>query len=496
MQYHSTRNTETLVSPAEAILQGLSPDGGLYIFSKLPQLDPEAVLSSEPMAMSARILEAFFPDLPEVEELVRRAYEGKFDAPDLVPTVPVGPYQVLELFHGPTSAFKDVALCLLPHLMGAAKKVTAAKTGEKDLTLHVLTATSGDTGKAALSGFADVPGTMITVFYPHGGVSAMQRLQMVTQPGTNVHVAGIRGNFDDAQRGVKTLFTDAELEKALAQKGIRLTSANSINIGRLVPQIMYYFKVYADLLKRGQVKMGDPVNFCVPTGNFGDILAGYLAGLLGLPVGKLIIASNKNNVLTDFFHSGTYDRRRKLYTTVAPSMDILVSSNLERLLFLLSGCDPALTAAYMKELSEGGSYSISPQLHSALKDSFLSDYATDRQAKEMIAKVYQEHHYLMDPHTAIAWAVAERYTAAFPEDVSPMVVLSTASCYKFPQTVLEALDALAPEDPFEQLFLLNRLTGVPVSKPLLSLQQLPELHPQVIDQQSMKSFVWKEGLNS
>ena len=489
MYYFSTRCPSvpngTGFTPSEAILQGLAPDGGLFIFDHIPELDVEKVLSLQPMEQSAAILEAFFPDLPGLPGLVKKAYEGKFDSPDLVPTVPAGPYHFLELFHGPTSAFKDIALCLLPHLM------SAASSNQPDApVLHILTATSGDTGKAALSGFADVAGTKITVFYPDGGVSPLQRLQMVTQQGDNVSVYGIRGNFDDAQTGVKALFTDEELAAHLAEKNIHLSSANSINIGRLVPQIMYYFKAYSDLLREGTIRMGDQINFSVPTGNFGDILAGYLAKLLGLPVGKLLVAANKNHVLTDFIRTGIYDRRRELYLTVAPSMDILVSSNLERLLYLLGG---SRAAGYMKDLKETGIYQVDEDIHQALVRDFWSTYADDGLAKETIRKIYRSYGYLMDPHTAIGCYTAEKYREEFPEDKNPMVILSTASCCKFPATVLEALGEKVPEDPFEQLSLLETLTGTTVPAPIRALSKLPELHAGVIDREEMKSVIWKEG---
>ncbi|MBQ7058496.1 MAG: threonine synthase [Firmicutes bacterium] len=494
MYYQSTRRPDLRFSPSEAILQGLAPDGGLFIFDHLPELDVSEVLSLSPMEQSARILEAFFPDLTGIPALVREAYEGKFDTPDLVPTVEAGPYHFLELFHGPTCAFKDIALCLLPHLMRAA-----SVNREDAPTLHILTATSGDTGKAALSGFADVPGTKITVFYPDGGVSALQRLQMVTQQGNNVSVYGIRGNFDDAQTGVKALFTDKELEDELAAKHIRLSSANSINIGRLIPQVMYYFKAYSDLLRAGTVRMGDKIDFSVPTGNFGDILAGYLAAALGLPVGKLLIAANINHVLTDFVETGVYDRRRELYLTVAPSMDILVSSNLERLLYLLSGAETspkaaaAATAGYMRDLKETGRYEIPEDVHSKLTRYFWSTYADDFDAKETIRSYYQQYGYLMDPHTAIGCYTAEKYRQTCPEDDLPIVILSTASCYKFPATVLEALGNTVPEDPFEQLSLLQTITNISVPAPILALQDLPERHTGVISREEMKSVIQKEG---
>lgn len=493
MIYQSTRRPDIRFSGSDAVLKGLAPDGGLFIFDQLPRLDVDEVLSLSPMEQSARILEAFFPDIPGIPALVESAYQGKFDVPDLVPTVAAGPYHFLELFHGPTCAFKDIALCLLPHLMRAALKDRPDAP-----ILHILTATSGDTGKAALSGFADVPGTRITVFYPDGGVSLLQRLQMVTQKGENVSVYGIQGNFDDAQTGVKSLFTDAELADHLEKQHVRLSSANSINIGRLIPQVMYYFKAYSDLLHSGTIKMGDKINFSVPTGNFGDILAGYLAAALGLPVGKLLIAANRNHVLTDFVRTGVYDRRRELYLTVAPSMDILVSSNLERLLYLLSGPDSdqaaKATAGYMKQLKENGYYEIPEDVHQKLTRYFWSTYADDFDAKETIRTFYQQYGYLMDPHTAIGCYTAEKYHEAIPEDHRPTVILSTASCYKFPSTVLEALGKMVPKDPFEQLAHLQSITNIPVPAPILSLKKLPERHTGVISREEMKSVLWKEEL--
>ena len=489
MVYYSTRSHQQPVSPSEAVLQGLAPDGGLYIFDQIPALDTSSLFSLPAEEISARILGAFFPDIREMDQLVKAAYQDKFDAPDLVPLKEVGPFSVLELFHGPTCAFKDIALCVLPHLMTAAKKVLTEKQGAPAPLLHILTATSGDTGKAALAGFKDVPGTMITVFYPHGGVSDMQRLQMVTQPGNNVCAAGILGSFDDAQTGVKNLFTDESLKKELAEKGISLSSANSINIGRLIPQIMYYFKAYGDLLRTGKIQPGDEVSFCVPTGNFGDILAGYLAGLLGLPVGKLLVASNRNNVLTDFFADGNYDRVRTLHPTVAPSMDILVSSNLERLLYLMTENSPEKTADYMKQLKEKGSYQIDGELLNSMKERFYAACASDQDAKKTIGSVYRRYGYLMDPHTSIGWYAAEQYKKEHPEDQREIVVLSTASPYKFPGTVLESLGQEVPTDPFAQLDALHHSTGEPVPPSLSALRSMPELHTRVIDPRDMKSFI-------
>ena len=356
MMYQSTRDHRNHASASRAVLDGIAADGGLYILDDLSALDFDwrAALEEDTMGMSARILSALLPDFDHMDALVQRSYAGKFETDELTPVVNVGDRHVLELFRGPTSAFKDVALSVLPQLITAAR----SKEGMTD-EIVILTATSGDTGKAALEGFHDVPGTRIIVFYPHGGVSAVQQAQMTTQVGNNVCVCAVRGNFDDAQTGVKNIFA------ACAGRDLgnaQLSTANSINIGRLVPQIVYYFKAYADLLKAERIKVGQPVHFVVPTGNFGDILAGYFAKKLGLPVGKLVCASNANNVLTDFIKTGVYDRRRPFHKTTSPSMDILVSSNLERLLYLLSGCDNAYVAELMEQLKTEGRYEITAEM--------------------------------------------------------------------------------------------------------------------------------------
>ena len=478
MRYHSTRNESVFVDSAQAVLEGLAPDGGLYMPEGLPAFDWQECLKGSSIQMSTQILSALLPDIPDMPELVRRAYTGKFETEDLTPTVPVGSFSMLELFRGPTSAFKDVALSMLPQLLTAAK---AVKGQEKDIL--ILTATSGDTGKAALEGFRDVPGIRICVFYPDGGVSQVQRAQMVTQEGKNVAVCAVRGNFDDAQTGVKNIFA--------ACRGrdlpVALSSANSINIGRLAPQIMYYFRAYRDLLDAGKIRLGDEVNFSVPTGNFGDILAGYLAKRLGLPVGALICASNANNVLTDFIRTGTYDRRRPLLKTTSPSMDILVSSNLERLLYLLSG-DTKLVAGLMQELNTQGVYTVPAQLLEKIQSQFWAACCDDARAAEIIGRVYKEDGYLCDPHTASGWAAAEDYVAE-TGDNRPMVVLSTASPYKFPAAVLTAIGGDTSGDEFTQMARLSQITGVPVPKNLASLQGKPEKHTQVIDKDKMLSFV-------
>ena len=478
MRYHSTRNESVFVDSAQAVLEGLAPDGGLYMPEGLPAFDWQECLKGSSIQMSTQILSALLPDIPDMPELVRRAYTGKFETEDLTPTVPVGGFSMLELFRGPTSAFKDVALSMLPQLLTAAK---AVKGQEKDIL--ILTATSGDTGKAALEGFRDVPGIRICVFYPDGGVSQVQRAQMVTQEGNNVSVCAVRGNFDDAQTGVKNIFAACQGRDL----PVALSSANSINIGRLAPQIMYYFRAYRDLLDAGNIRLGDEVNFSVPTGNFGDILAGYLAKQLGLPVGTLICASNANNVLTDFIRTGTYDRRRPLLKTTSPSMDILVSSNLERLLYLLSG-DTKLVAGLMQELNTQGVYTVPAQLLEKIQSQFWAACCDDARAAEIIGRVYKEDGYLCDPHTASGWAAAEDYVAE-TGDNRPMVVLSTASPYKFPAAVLTAIGGDTSGDEFTQMARLSQITGVPVPKNLASLQGKPEKHTQVIDKDKMLSFV-------
>ena len=482
MQYHSTRNDKAVVDSAQAVLSGLAPDGGLYVPAKLPAFDTAACLAESTMDMATRIIGSLLPHIPEMDTLVKRAYTGKFQTEELTPTVDTGKFTVLELFRGPTSAFKDVALCMLPQLLTKAKTVKGM-----DEDILILTATSGDTGKAALAGFADVDGVKICVFYPDGGVSKVQRAQMVTQEGKNVAVCAVVGNFDDAQTGVKNIFTSAEDGCLPDGNRCRLSTANSINIGRLAPQITYYFKAYADLLARGQIKMGDEVNFSVPTGNFGDILAGYLAKKLGLPVGKLICASNANNVLTDFIRTGTYDRRRPLHKTISPSMDILVSSNLERLLYFMSG-DTALVASLMAQLNKDGVYTVPEALQKAIAEEFWAGCCDDEKASQTIGKVWAEQKYLCDTHTACGWAVAEQYVAE-TRDNRPMVVLSTASPYKFPAAVLASLEDSDLTDEFCQMARLEELTGVAIPENLKGLDTKQELHTGVIPKDKMLSFV-------
>ena len=481
MIYHSTRDKNLKMDSAQAVVEGLAPDGGLLVPESIPAFDWQDCLKGDTLCMAKKILSALLPDVENMDTLVENAYRNKFSKEDLTPTVQVGDFRVLELFHGPTAAFKDVALCMLPHLLVQSKNQKGVKED-----ILILTATSGDTGKAALVGFADVPGVKICVFYPNGGVSRVQRAQMVTQKGSNVTVSAVNGNFDDAQTGVKKIFAASE-NNVLPGTINRLSTANSMNIGRLAPQVTYYFKAYADLLQAGKIALGDKVNFCVPTGNFGDILAGYLAKQMGLPVGMLICASNANNVLTDFLQTGCYDRRRPLHKTISPSMDILVSSNLERLLYFISR-DADLVKAYMEKLNTEGVYQVTPAIVEVLKEQFCSGFCTDEKAQEVIGKVWAEHRYLCDPHTACAWAVAEDYVNQ-TGDKTPMVVLSTASPYKFPTAVLGALEKSDLTDEFRQTERLYALTGVEIPQNLIGLENAEELHTGVCNKEDMLDLV-------
>ena len=478
MLYHSTRNADLTANSAQAVLEGLAADGGLYVPCTLPEFDWVGCLQGNSLQMQTQILSALLPDIPDMPRLVQRAYAGKFETPELTPTVSVGDFSVLELFRGPTSAFKDIALSMLPQLLTAARTACGVEK-----PIRILTATSGDTGKAALVGFQDVPGVEICVFYPHGGVSQVQRAQMVTQEGANVAVCAVEGNFDDAQTGVKQIFTACR-DKELP---FRLSSANSINIGRLAPQIMYYFRSYKQLLEAGRIRLGDKVNYAVPTGNFGDILAGWFAKRLGLPVGRLICASNANRVLTDFIRTGTYDRRRPLLKTESPSMDILVSSNLERLLYLLCK-DAGKVAQMMEALRRDGVYTVPDELLAAIQAEFDAGYCDDARAREVIGRVYAKRHYLCDPHTAAGWAAAEDYVAR-TGDTTAMVVLSTASPFKFPEAVLTAIGADTSGSGFDQMERLSKVTGVPIPAPLAALRGKPERHTRVIAREAMTDYV-------
>ena len=485
--YHSTRKLSNTATADEAVIRGIAPDGGLYVPDEFAKMDLEKLLNVSAYELFARVLMGILDgySYEEMLSIVKKGYEGRFETADITPTVKVGDMYILELFRGPTSAFKDVALSLLPHFVTRA----ARNLGVTD-EIRILTATSGDTGKAALAGFADVPGTSIAVFYPDGGVSAVQRKQMVTQPGKNVHVCAVRGNFDDAQTGVKRIFADKQLAERLAARGVRFSSANSINLGRLAPQAAYYFKAYLDLVRMGRIAMGDKVDFAVPTGNFGDILAGEYARRMGLPVGRLICASNANRVLTDFIETGVYDRRREFFKTASPSMDILVSSNLERCLYLMSGGDCDLVCDLMKRLSENGVYAAPESLMENFRASFAAGCADDAAALDEISRVWRENGYLMDPHTAVGSRVAREYMAK-NQSANPMVVLSTASPYKFAQDVLHAIGGGAAEG-FDALDALSAMTGVPVPENLSSLRELEDIHTRVVDIEGMADFAAQE----
>ena len=490
LTYQSTRGGESGLTASQAILKGLADDGGLFMPTSIPKLDVtmEELAGMTYQETAYQVMKQFLTDFTE-EELrycIDHAYDSKFDTEEIAPLVKADGAYYLELFHGSTIAFKDMALSILPYLM-----TTSAKKNHVENEIVILTATSGDTGKAAMAGFADVPGTRIIVFYPKGGVSKVQELQMVTQKGANTAVVSIHGNFDDAQTGVKKIFGDKEFAAKLAAKGFQLSSANSINIGRLAPQVVYYFRAYADLVRRGTVAVGERVDYVVPTGNFGDILAGYFARELGLPVGTLVCASNANNVLTDFIRTGRYDKKRPFYLTSSPSMDILVSSNLERLLFLLSG-DEQLVAKLMRQLSEDGAYEVPEELKEKIQSLFWAGCCGDDETKQTIGRVWQEHHYLCDTHTAVAWNVAQQYKAANPGH-APVVVLSTASPYKFPAAVLEGLGEKAEGDEFAVMEQLERLTGIPAPKNLRGLRERPVRHTTVLDREEMLPFVLEKA---
>ena len=489
MQYFSTRGDDSRLSSAEAILKGLAPDGGLFVPEQLPQVDADFIAGLAPLTYekrAARVLGLFLTDYTadELMGCVERAYgSGKFDTAKRAPVVTLKDASVLELWHGPTSAFKDMALQLLPQLMQTA----LTHTGVTD-TVLILVATSGDTGKAALAGFCDVPQIKIMVFYPDGGVSRIQRLQMCTQAGENVNVTAVRGNFDDAQSGVKEIFSDAAFNGELQAAQVRLSSANSINWGRLVPQIVYYFSAYADLVTAGTIKAGEKINFTVPTGNFGDILAGFYAKEMGLPVHKLVCASNANNVLTDFLRTGVYDRNRAFYKTITPSMDILISSNLERLLYHLTG-DTAQVAGWMGELAATGRYDVGEALLGKIQQTFWADWADDAKTQATIKDVYDANHYVCDTHTAVAYAVARSYQQA-TGDTHHMVIASTASPYKFNGSVLAALGAeTSGLDEFQLLDKLAEYNPQPVPAGLAALAHLDVRHQGVCEKNGMRAAV-------
>ena len=482
--YHSTRGKEAC-TPKEAILQGIARDGGLFVWDDLDQ-DPiklSAFLQYDYQQMVQVLFKKLLWDYTEEElkECTLAAYGNHFDDALITPLVFAKNQPILELFHGPTSAFKDVALCMLPQLM------TKALKGKQEKVM-IITATSGDTGKAALSGFQDADRIGILVFYPEGKVSNIQRLQMATQAGNNVDVCAIRGNFDDAQSNVKAIFQSEGAKRLFEEEHIVLSSANSINIGRLIPQIVYYFAAYKQMYEQGKIQMGDLVNFCVPTGNFGNVLAGYYAKLLGLPVRHLIVAANENKVLDDFLRTGVYDRNRPFHKTISPSMDILISSNLERMLYYMCGKDSKKVNDWMCDLANHGRYQIDEETLAKIQDVFLSGYCDNAQTFAEIHRVYEESDYVMDPHTAVGSHVLRQYALS-----EPTILLSTASPFKFTRDVLCALQITPADDDFQCMEQLSRLANCKIPKGLYALKDLPIRFEQVIDCTDMETYVCEKA---
>lgn len=492
MLYQSTREGKATHSGAQAILAGLASDGGLFTPDSIPQLSLSQIDELKFMTYQEKafaILSLFLDDFPAkiLSQCVNSAYnEQTFNHPDVAPLVKLTEQiNILELYHGPTCAFKDIALQILPHLL-----MSSASLEKDDRTYVILVATSGDTGKAALSGFQDVERTKIVVFYPESGVSAIQKLQMVTQEGANLKVIAVKGNFDDTQTGVKKIFSDEKLRAQLEDKHYRFSSANSINWGRLAPQIVYYFSSYCDLLQRSEIKLGEEINFVVPTGNFGNILAGYIAKKMGLPIHQLVCAANKNNVLTDFINSGVYDRNRDFNKTVSPSMDILISSNLERLLYLICQ-DASEVRGYMQDLADKGSYQISNSLKESIQSLFWSDCSDDNETIARIRSTYEEYGYLMDTHTAVAMDIHHKYQQAVADE-RKTVIISTASPFKFNSAVAKAI--LAPEivtasDEITLLTTLSEESGMKIPEGLSGLDKKDVLHKDVVEKSAMQESV-------
>ena len=488
--YHSTRNSEETATASEAILKGLTSDGGLFVPDSIPKLNVslEDLTQMSYQEIAYAVMKEFLTDFTE-EELktcINNAYDSKFDTEEIAVTKKVDGAYYLELFHGATIAFKDMALSILPHLL-----VTSARKNNVKNEIVILTATSGDTGKAALAGFADVPGTKIIVFYPKSGVSPIQEKQMVTQKGDNTYVIGIKGNFDDAQTGVKKMFSNKELAKVMNDNGFQFSSANSINIGRLVPQVVYYVKAYADLLKQGALKAGEPMNVVVPTGNFGNILASYYAKQMGIPIGKFVCASNKNKVLFDFFETGKYDRNREFYVTTSPSMDILISSNLERMIYRIAGNDAKQCAKFMAALTKDGEYVITDAMKAELSE-FFGAFGSEEETAVKIKEVYDKEGYVMDTHTAVAAVAYDKYKAATGDDKTPTIIASTASPYKFTRSVMDAIDpAYDAEDDFELVDELNKVSKTEIPKAIEEIRTAPVLHDTVCETVAMEDEVKK-----
>ncbi|QUH24662.1 threonine synthase [Serpentinicella alkaliphila] len=487
--YISTRGDKSVFSSSQAIVRGIAEDGGLFVPTEMPKLssDLNTLIELNYRDLAYEILKLFLTDFTE-EELkycINSAYDEKFDTPVIAPIAKAKDNYFLELFHGPTLAFKDMALTILPYLLK-----TSAKKLNIDSEIVILTATSGDTGKAALEGFANIDGIKIIVYFPQNGVSEVQKKQMITQEGFNTYVVGIEGNFDDAQSGVKNIFTDEDFNGKLKEKGFMFSSANSINIGRLVPQVVYYFYAYAQMCKSGDIKVGDEINFVVPTGNFGNILAGYYAKELGLPVGKLICASNENKVLFDFMATGTYDKKRAFILTMSPSMDILISSNLERLLYTLSGQDSSKVKDLMDKLNSNGVYNISDDMKQALKD-FVGGYASEENTTKAIKDVFENSDYLMDTHTAVAYSVYKEYKDSSGDD-RKTVIVSTASPYKFTANVMKAIDSKYDgQDEFELMNEMETLSKVIIPESIRDLNTKPILHTTICAKDEMKQQVEK-----
>ncbi len=487
IKYKSTRGDSKRYTASAAIIKGLADDGGLFVPEALPEADftISDLCGLDYKSLALRIMKLFFTDYTE-DELrlcIDRAYDDKFDTDEIAPVKQAGSAYYLELFHGATIAFKDMALSILPHLM-----TTAAAKNNVTKDIVILTATSGDTGKAALAGFANVPGTKIIVFYPKDGVSPIQKRQMVTQVGDNTLVVGVNGNFDDCQTGVKKAFSDKELGQRIGERGYIFSSANSINIGRLVPQIVYYFYAYTRLVNRGVIKCKDAVNYTVPTGNFGNILAAYYAYKIGLPVGKLICASNENKVLFDFFESGTYDRNRDFILTSSPSMDILISSNLERLIYHICGDNSAKCKSLMDSLASSGKYEIDDKMKSGL-EKFFGGFATEEDTADAIRSVYDESGYVIDTHTAVAASVYGSYVKK-TGDKTPAVIVSTASPYKFTRSVLSALDkSKITDDDFEMADSLSLISKVSVPAAVTSIKNAKILHNSICEVEDIKNVI-------
>lgn len=487
--YKSTRDDSVKVTASQAILKGLAPDGGLFVPESIPSFDKslEELSKMSYKEVAYEVMKLMLDDFTE-EELkacIDKAYDEKFDTDVIAPLVKADGAYYLELFHGATIAFKDMALSILPHLL-----ITSAKKNDVHNEIVILTATSGDTGKAALAGFADVKGTRIIVFYPKNGVSPIQEKQMVTQKGDNTYVIGIKGNFDDAQTGVKKIFGDKELEKEMAEAGFQFSSANSINIGRLVPQIVYYVYAYTRLLADGEIKAGDKINAVVPTGNFGNILAAFYAKNMGLPINKLICASNENKVLYDFFTTGEYDRNREFVLTTSPSMDILISSNLERLIYRIAGNSAKKNLELMESLKNTGKYEITPEMKAQLSD-FYGNYATEAEDAATIKKLYEDTGYVIDTHTAVAATVYEKYKKETGDD-TVTVIASTASPYKFTRSVMDAIDSKYDSmTDFELVDELSKISNVAVPQAIEDIRTAPVLHDTVCEVNEMSSSVKK-----